>query len=111
MPTGARRRSRKGLKGLYLIVMLVFLYLPILVMIALSFNRSESRAVWTGFTFDWYARLVQDARIISALKVTLSVAAMATVLSTAIGSLAAHRHALDAKGLVEPADQRGLPGP
>lgn len=89
MPTGARRRSRKGLKGLYLIVMLVFLYLPILVMIALSFNRSESRAVWTGFTFDWYARLVQDARIISALKVTLSVAAMATVLSTAIGSLAA----------------------
>jgi len=84
-----RRRTSKLFKGAYLALLLAFLYLPILVMITLSFNQSVSRAEWTGFTLNWYAKLVADARIMSALKVTLSVAAMATVLSTVIGTLAA----------------------
>lgn len=92
--TAVRRRERRlrrshGLKLGYIIVLLVFLYLPILVMIGLSFNASESRAQWTGFTFDWYARLFRDERILSALQVTFSVAVMATIASTVIGTLAA----------------------
>jgi len=83
------RRGAKGFKGLYLSLLLCFLYLPILVMIALSFNQSVSRAEWTGFTLDWYKKLFQDQRIIATLKVTLSVAAMATAISTVIGTLAA----------------------
>ena len=92
--TAVRRRERRlrrshGLKLGYIIVLLVFLYLPILVMIGLSFNASESRAQWTGFTFDWYGRLFRDERILSALQVTFSVAVMATIISTVIGTLAA----------------------
>ncbi len=83
------RRKCRTLRSVYLALLLMFLYLPILVMICLSFNQSVSRAEWTGFTFDWYKKLASDARILSALKVTLSVAAMATVLSTIIGTLAA----------------------
>ena len=48
-----RRSLSRGLKGTYLALVLAFLYLPIAVMIALSFNESVSRAEWTGFTFQW----------------------------------------------------------
>ena len=70
---------KKTLKGLYLGLILIFLYSPIAVMIALSFNASKSRAKWGGFTFDWYVRLTQRSDILQALWVTLSVAVIATV--------------------------------
>ena len=79
----------KAVKSLYLILVLAFLYLPILVMFGLSFNASESRAEWAGFTLDWYVKLFQNESIISALKVTMSVAVIATLVSVIIGTLAA----------------------
>ena len=83
------RASVRAFKGIYLALVLAFLYLPILVMIALSFNSSVSRAEWTGFTFDWYVKLVHSEAIIEALKVTLSVAVIATAVSVVIGTLGA----------------------
>lgn len=83
------RRSARALKGTYLAMVLAFLYLPILVMFGLSFNASVSRAEWTGFTLDWYVKLFQDQNIINALKVTLSVAVIATIASVIIGTLGA----------------------
>lgn len=83
------RGSVKAFKGVYLALVLAFLYLPIIVMIALSFNASESRAEWTGFTLDWYIRLFQNEAIINALGVTLLVAVVATVASVIIGTLGA----------------------
>ena len=83
------RRSARALKGPYLALVLAFLYLPIMVMFALSFNSSVSRAEWTGFTLDWYIKLFQDQNIINALKVTLSVAVIATIASVIIGTLGA----------------------
>ncbi|MDD6932847.1 MAG: ABC transporter permease [Eubacteriales bacterium] len=80
---------KKALKWTYLMLILFFLYAPIVVMIALSFNASRSSAVWTGFTFDWYKDLLGDAKIMDALKVTLSVAVIATAVSTVLGTLAA----------------------
>ena len=80
---------RKTLRGLYLGLLLFFLYSPILVMIVLSFNASKSRAKWGGFTFDWYVRLTQRSDILQALWVTLSVAVIATVVATVIGTAAA----------------------
>ena len=80
---------KKALKWTYLMLILFFLYAPIVVMIALSFNASRSSAVWTGFTFDWYKDLLGDAKIMDALKVTLSVAVIATAVSTVLGTLVA----------------------
>ena len=85
-----RRHSMgKTLKGIYLALVLAFLYIPIIVMIALSFNASVSRAEWTGFTLDWYLKLFKSKPIMAALKVTLEVAVVATVASTVIGTLGA----------------------
>ena len=79
----------KGLKGSYLVLVLLFLYSPIAVMIAFSFNEGKSRAKWEGFSLQWYARLFENADIIDALKVTLLVAAIATVVSVILGTLGA----------------------
>lgn len=86
-----RRSSRRvrALKLTYLALVLAFLYVPIAIMIALSFNASVSRAEWTGFTFGWYLKLFKSEAIIAALKVTLEVAVSATLISTVIGSLGA----------------------
>ncbi|MBQ4090012.1 MAG: ABC transporter permease [Clostridia bacterium] len=79
----------KALKRLYLGLILVFLYAPIVVMIVLSFNEGRSPAVWEGFSFKWYLELFDDRNIMEALKVTVSVAVIATVVSTILGTLAA----------------------
>ena len=84
-----RRRAVKAAKLTYLALVLAFLYVPIAVMIALSFNASVSRAEWTGFTLDWYAKLFRSEAIIAALRVTLEVAIAATLISTILGTLGA----------------------
>lgn len=80
---------RKFFRGTYLGLLLAFLYSPIVVMIALSFNGSRSRAKWGGFSFKWYAELVGDRQILSALQLTLIIAVVATVVATVLGTLAA----------------------
>ena len=86
------RRGKPGaraFKGVWIGLVLAFLYIPIIVMIALSFNASVSRAEWTGFTLNWYAKLFKSKAIMAALQVTLEVAVVATVASTVIGTLGA----------------------
>ena len=68
---------------------LLFLYLPILVLVVLSFNNSKSRVVWGGFTLKWYASCFTDKTIMNALIMTLQITLCAAVLSTLIGTLAA----------------------
>ncbi len=79
----------KWLKRCYLGVILVFLYVPILVLIVQSFNAGKSRAKWEGFSFRWYTELFQDERILKALYVTLSIAVLAMIVATILGTLAA----------------------
>ncbi len=79
----------KLIKRLYLSLILFFLYVPIIVLIVYSFNAGKSRARWEGFSFHWYAELFQDAAILKALYVTLSVAVIAAVAATILGTLAA----------------------
>lgn len=64
-----------------------FLFAPIVVLIAFSFNDSRRTFVWKGFTLDWYPRLLGNDDLLSALWITLQVAAVAVVASTLLGSL------------------------
>ena len=79
----------KFLKRFYLGLVLAFLYIPIVVLIVQSFNAGKSRAKWEGFSFRWYAELFRDPDIIRSLLVTLSIAVLAAIFSTIIGTLAA----------------------
>ena len=76
---------KKFFSGTYLGLMLVFLYAPILILIIFSFNQSKTLGNWTGFTFDWYAQLFRTPEITDALVVTLSVAAISSVVATVLG--------------------------
>ncbi len=67
----------------------LFLFVPIVVLIAYSFNAGRSTVVWTGFTFDWYREVFDDRGIGRSLRVSLIVAAASAAISTAIGTLAA----------------------
>ena len=52
-------------KRTYLALILLFLYIPIVVLIFQSFNAGKSRAKWEGFSFRWYAELFQDQAIMA----------------------------------------------
>lgn len=75
-------------KKFYIGLIFLFLYAPIAVLIAYSFNDSKS-SVWSGFTFDWYIKLFQDQAIMTALGNTLLVAVLAAAFSTILGTVAA----------------------
>lgn len=67
----------------------LFLYVPIVILILYSFNRSKQTAAWEGLTFDWYLRLFHNDLILRAVKNSLIVALITTVVATVIGTLAA----------------------
>lgn len=74
---------------------LVFFYLPILVLVVNSFNSARFGGRWNGFTLRWYGQLFQNDDIWRALENTLVIAVAATLISMVIGTLAAfalHRY-------------------
>ncbi len=66
----------------------IFLYIPIFVLIAFSFNNSKSRSVWAGGTLKWYVRLFQNKEILCAFSNTLVIAVISSLLATVLGTVA-----------------------
>lgn len=79
----------KILSRLYVSLIIFFLYAPVLVMIAFSFNSSSSVWVFTGFSLKWYAGLVSDTTMLTALLHTIIIAVLSAVISTVLGTAAA----------------------
>lgn len=80
---------RKIIDRLYLILIFIFLYAPIVVLIVFSFNDSKLRGKWAGFTLRWYKELISNPEILKALYSTLVIAIVATIVSTILGTVAA----------------------
>ncbi|MBP0981236.1 MAG: ABC transporter permease [Oscillospiraceae bacterium] len=83
-----RKRSNL-INSSYIGIIMTFLYAPIAVLIVFSFNSSKSRALWTGFTLDWYKKMFTNEVILSSLMNTLIIAIISAVFATIIGTLAA----------------------
>ncbi len=79
----------KTLSRLYVGLIIFFLYAPVLVMIAFSFNSSSSVWVFTGFSLKWYAGLASDTTMLTALLHTIIIAVLSAVISTVLGTAAA----------------------
>lgn len=89
---------------LYACLIYLFLYIPILVLIAFSFNDSKLNVVWTGFTVKWYATLFDNTEILNACKVSLILAVINTIVSAMIGTLAAvgmYRYSFKGKSILD----------
>jgi putrescine transport system permease protein len=78
-----------GVTRLALVLGLGFLYAPIFVLVAYSFNASNLVTVWGGFSTRWYAALFADGPLIAAAWVSLQVAVLASLIATVLGTLAA----------------------
>jgi spermidine/putrescine transport system permease protein len=68
---------------------LVFLYLPIALLVALSFNENKIATLWSGFSLQWYGKVFDNPNILRAARNSLLVALVATVVSTTLATLAA----------------------
>lgn len=75
-------------KKIYILLILFFLYAPIITLIVLSFNKSKTRSKWGGFTLKWYGSLFENETIMQALWNTLLIAFLSAALATVIGTIA-----------------------
>ena len=102
--TAKRRRKRKLFSPIYLTLVLIILYLPILMVIIYSFNSGRTIGAWQGFTTSWYTRLFGNALMADALKNSLILAVLSSALAGIIGTLGAiglTRSHFRSAGLVE----------
>ena len=79
---------KNTLKKVYISLIILFLYAPILTLIVLSFNSSKTRAKWGGFTLKWYRSMFENEAILQALSNTLIIALLSALIATIIGTIA-----------------------
>ncbi len=94
----------------WLVLVIVYLYAPLVTLMAFSFNASKRNIVWRGFTLDWYRAAFADQDLIVAFGNSLTIALISTLVSVALGALTAlllWRFRFPAKALLEGA--LGLP--
>jgi spermidine/putrescine transport system permease protein len=81
--------SGKILLSVHAWVVYAFIYLPIFVLIVFSFNQERINAVWTGFTLDWYLRLLSDSDLMMSVWNSVVVGLVSTLFATLLGTMAA----------------------
>ena len=79
---------KKTIGRIYILIIMLFLYLPILTLIVLSFNDAKSMSVWTGFSLHWYQELFQSRLMMGAIVNTFSIAILAALIATVVGTMA-----------------------
>ena len=97
-------KNRTKLPSLYLAVVLVLLYVPILLVVFYSFNESKISSVWGGFSLKWYAQLFRNRALFGALGNSLILGGISCLSAAVIGTLGAYGMAkarLRTKGAVE----------
>ena len=102
-PAAGPRLLAAGLRG-WTALVLVFLYLPVLVLVVYSFNAARLGVGWEGFSGRWYAELLQQGPLQRAALNSLVVAGATTLLSVVLGTLGAwllHRYRFPGRDLLE----------
>ncbi len=80
---------KKTASNIYVGLIMLFLYAPMLVMIVLSFNGTASTSVMNGFSFKWYQELLRDEVTLKAVSNTLVLAVSSSLISVVLGTMAA----------------------
>lgn len=79
---------KKFISSTYMTLIFLFMYIPIIALVILSFNSSKYMSTWTGFSLTWYRQLFNSELIMSALKNTLIIAALSATIATILGTVA-----------------------
>ncbi len=83
------KKQHHTLERIFMVLIFIFMYAPIVLLIIFSFNNSKSRSVWNGFTLKWYRQLLENSDILHSIQVTLAVSLLAALISTILGTAAA----------------------
>ena len=80
------RKKNSIFSKFYIAICFAFFYLPIMVTIIFSFNSSKSLSRFTGFSLRWYQSLMENSEVVSAVYVSVTIAILATIISTVLGT-------------------------
>ena len=72
-----------------MLAIMIFFYMPIVYTVVFSFNSKKSLTHWSGFSLKWYEKMLSSSSMMDALWTTISIAILATVISTVIGTITA----------------------
>ena len=84
-----KKRVMSILGKVYVVLLFLFIYAPVFVMIAFSFNDSHANVVWSGFTTKYYVKLFSDSGIWEVLGTTLLIAVISTLIGLVVGTTGA----------------------
>ncbi len=93
------KRENKLASNIFMAVLVVFFYAPILYAIIFSFNSGKSLTSFSGFSLQWYGKMFKNREMMEALFYTIVIAILATVVSTVFGTAAAIGLSKSGKGL------------
>ena len=79
----------KKFSAIYLSIIILILYSPIMIVILFSFNKTKSRSVLSGLTLNWFFELFKDCAILNALKNSLILAISSAIFATILGTITA----------------------
>lgn len=105
MRRAKKEKRNKRISVAFCSLVYLFLFLPIFVVVANSFNSTTSKPYlsWKGFTFDWYVKLWDNTALLSSFGNTIIIAVVSTILATIIGTLGAfgiYRYKFRGKGVI-----------
>ena len=83
------KKGNRTFGKILMVLTLAFFYLPILYMIIFSFNAGKSLTAFTGFSLRWYQHMLDSNDMMEALYTTFTVAIIATLISTTVGTISA----------------------
>ena len=84
------KKKNKFVSSLYITLLFVFLFAPIAVLIVFSFNSSKSTVNMSSFSLRWYKNLFEDGATLTALRNSVVLAVVSSVISTVMGTAAAY---------------------
>jgi spermidine/putrescine transport system permease protein len=87
--SGSRRHIGRYVMGGHAALVYIFFYAPIMLLVIFSFSGDKLVGRWGGFTFDWYREFWNNEQLADSIWVSLRVAAVSTVVSVVLGTLAA----------------------
>lgn len=88
-PAGPLEYLRRWPLQAWLVMVGVFLYAPLITLMAFSFNDSRRNIVWHGFTLKYYDKALHNVSLVEAFGNSMTIAAVSTLVSLVLGALAA----------------------
>lgn len=98
------RNKKIRFSDIYLTLVLILMYIPILLVIIYSFNGSKISSVWDGFSLTWYKALFNNTPLFEALGMSIFLGITSSLIAAIIGTLGAigmARSHLKANGFIE----------